>query len=509
MRKLKGITINGEWLGDNVVINGLFRAICAISPMVMLEFIKIVNSIEKLDEAVRINKFSFPNNNSIEIEFSNNSVQGLADLYFYLDNNVPKLADSKLQLKALGGAKEEICEIEEPKNEELSIDLEEKKEEDIEEKEDERKEIFQNNNHEKEYKDVEEISEIETTEVLDNLDYNNELLNVDETTSKEDVSCNTTESVTEEKDEKTPYENHEIESYNTEDIINRFSNLSSCMRPIQIQLIQTNEQPVQTLPEEKQEEEEEEKREEVVVEEETIQCSDSKGESNEDTAEISEPMQAENDSIIENDINKEDKFENNIKESATSCEEIQPSTYDSPKELENLEISKDSMEPEESSAFTNIETYNIEEEDEEEEEEDDDDDDEKTNPENLADNSSETENIEECLSEFYDEKNLQHIEEKAPTIDEKLQNEITIQAMLNEVNMLKEELNKLKSEQPKFNPSKFWSDDDKQHTYIEDEDADFRIMANGARLNASILDEDLFIAGDKLYRWGETLYLDE
>ena len=34
-------------------------------------------------------------------------------------------------------------------------------------------------------------------------------------------------------------------------------------------------------------------------------------------------------------------------------------------------------------------------------------------------------------------------------------------------------------------------------------------MADGTRINASILDEDLFIAGNKLYRWGETLYLDE
>ena len=44
---------------------------------------------------------------------------------------------------------------------------------------------------------------------------------------------------------------------------------------------------------------------------------------------------------------------------------------------------------------------------------------------------------------------------------------------------------------------------------IEDEDADFRIMGSEERINASILDEELFVAGDKLYKWGDTLYLDE
>ena len=44
---------------------------------------------------------------------------------------------------------------------------------------------------------------------------------------------------------------------------------------------------------------------------------------------------------------------------------------------------------------------------------------------------------------------------------------------------------------------------------IEDEDADFRIMSSEERINASILDKELFIAGDKLYKWGDTLYLDE
>ena len=93
-----------------------------------------------------------------------------------------------------------------------------------------------------------------------------------------------------------------------------------------------------------------------------------------------------------------------------------------------------------------------------------------------------------------------------------------MQAMLTEMMMLKEELNKLKSEAEetaenkesvKPTLSEFFGDNEPLYNDIEDEDADFKIMADGTRINASILDEDMFIAGNKLYRWGDTLYLDE
>ena len=84
-----------------------------------------------------------------------------------------------------------------------------------------------------------------------------------------------------------------------------------------------------------------------------------------------------------------------------------------------------------------------------------------------------------------------------------------MQAMLSEVVMLKQELNRLKTDQPKPTLSEFFGDNEQEYDEIEDEDADFKIMADGTRINASILDEDLFIAGKKLYRWGDTLYLEE
>lgn len=95
MRKLNGITINGEYLGNSVVINGMFRAICTISPVIMRDFVQIINKIERLDEAVKINNFNC-GFDSIDIEFKNSNAQGIASLYFKLINGEPELTDCRL-----------------------------------------------------------------------------------------------------------------------------------------------------------------------------------------------------------------------------------------------------------------------------------------------------------------------------------------------------------------------------------------------------------------------------
>ena len=79
MRKLNGITINGEYLGNSVVINGMFRAICTISPIIMRDFVQIINKIDKLDEAVKIYNFNC-GFDSIDIEFKNTGSRGVASL---------------------------------------------------------------------------------------------------------------------------------------------------------------------------------------------------------------------------------------------------------------------------------------------------------------------------------------------------------------------------------------------------------------------------------------------
>ena len=97
MRKLNGITINGEFLGKGVVVNGMFRAICAISPAIMREFVLIINKIEALEEAVKISNFNCDNDkNCMSIEFENKRYKGIASLYFKLYNGEPELTDCEL-----------------------------------------------------------------------------------------------------------------------------------------------------------------------------------------------------------------------------------------------------------------------------------------------------------------------------------------------------------------------------------------------------------------------------
>jgi len=109
MRKLNGITINGEYLGNSVVINGMFRAICTISPVIMRDFVTIINKIERLEDAVKIKNFNC-GFNSIDIEFGNTLSKGLASLYFKLKNGEPEMTDYKLVLNGVeyGSAQNKI-----------------------------------------------------------------------------------------------------------------------------------------------------------------------------------------------------------------------------------------------------------------------------------------------------------------------------------------------------------------------------------------------------------------
>ena len=95
MRKLNGITINGEYLGNSVVINGMFRAICTISPVIMRDFVLIINKIDRLEDAVKIHNFNC-GFDCIDIEFENKTSKGMASLYFKLHNGEPLLKDCKL-----------------------------------------------------------------------------------------------------------------------------------------------------------------------------------------------------------------------------------------------------------------------------------------------------------------------------------------------------------------------------------------------------------------------------
>lgn len=98
MKALKGITINGEWLGTNIVINGIFKTICDISPVIMQEFIKIINQINDVDKNIKICNFEFPNSDSIDIEFQGETISGIATLLFKLNNGELELVNKKVLL---------------------------------------------------------------------------------------------------------------------------------------------------------------------------------------------------------------------------------------------------------------------------------------------------------------------------------------------------------------------------------------------------------------------------
>ena len=98
MRKLKGIMINGEWLGEKVVINGVFHAICNISPIIMLEFTRLINNLDDVKEAFSITSFEFFNNDGIKVFFSNSEIKGQAHLSFELKNDKISLKTSTLEI---------------------------------------------------------------------------------------------------------------------------------------------------------------------------------------------------------------------------------------------------------------------------------------------------------------------------------------------------------------------------------------------------------------------------
>ena len=100
MEKLTGITLCGEWLGSNVTINAMFRAICAISPIIMKEFIQVVNKIEELDGAVNVDNFKVSGRNSISINFSNLNLFGKVDLNFKVEDNIVVLDNYLLNFVA-------------------------------------------------------------------------------------------------------------------------------------------------------------------------------------------------------------------------------------------------------------------------------------------------------------------------------------------------------------------------------------------------------------------------
>ena len=477
MRKLKGITINGEWLGDNVVINANFRAICNLAPFVMQEFAKLVNSIEKLESAVTINSFYFPDNNTVDIEFSNNNFSGLANLCFHLQNGLPELVNRSLTVYT-----EELKTTEEG---------------DFKDSE----EIFDKIS---ENQEVETINEYhyasQEADEIDETDVDKTIKNSEEILPKSELAEESSEII---KKEAPSYEENEIDlntKINTQDAISMMvedlTAKAPALAPIQIQVVQAAQEPLETQQTENVAQETDNK----FVEQDEFSAAVEE-EASDNIVDIDE---IKNEDV---ELQKSDNIDNSINEQ-TENNSIEYAKDETPSEIEfNFEpennsknvIIEDENKIIEQNENTDI-SYNVDETQVEEDK-------------NIIENKKETkepeiseeqkEEIQDCLSDFYEST-------PSPTIEQIELNgadNLAMQAMLNEMFILRDELNKLKNEKVTYED--IFGKKEKMKNNIEDEDADFRIMGSEERINASILDEELFVAGDKLYKWGDTLYLDE
>ena len=513
MRKFKGIMINGEWLGDRVIINGVFRAICAISPKIMSEFVHLINKLDESLSQFTVTSFEFSNTDGIKIYFSNDKFVGIADLAFCLKKNELKLQSSILDLQ--------------PKNLKEII-AEEKQNQKISEKTliinetSEVTSLIENNNLETE-SSMDDFSKEQTEKEKNNsqtietnsdatieaieptLDIKeNQSLNQEE--AGEDInkeSCFETNELPETTEEQNQLKKEEL----LEKVADHTASVMTT-NPIVIEVIQTAPQtstPQTVLQPEKVGAE---KREEIIHKEQKIEEN-----SEEKRFENIESLEAiEN--FIEDEVNitkREKKVINNINEEYFDItnEDFTSVNLETNLKLNSDEKIEDSFEKKPFKFDrSELETEIVS--------------DENLNNENVTESvlildtaknidieELDDEDAEACLLDMYSTLETE-IEEPENNIKLTASPEdFMMQAVLAEMVALKEELDILKSEpSKKITAEEFFGGTDNSIS-VKDEDADFKIWSSTDKINAAILDEECFIAGEKLYRWGETLYLED
>ena len=112
------------------------------------------------------------------------------------------------------------------------------------------------------------------------------------------------------------------------------------------------------------------------------------------------------------------------------------------------------------------------------------------------------EDIQDCLADFYD-----NVVPETSSSDIEVDTS-TVQSLLDEITNLKEELSK-KEDAKKPTIDEILDSIAKKNNCCNDTYLDFSIMSSDERIDANAVNKELFIAGDKLYKWGETLYLNE
>ena len=415
MKKLKGITINGEWLGDNIIINANFRAICNLAPFVMQEFAKLVNSIDKLDNAVAINNFYFPDNNTVDIEFSNSNFSGLANLCFHLQHGLPELVNRSLTIYTDESKNTEETEI--------------KDAEEILDEISENQEVETIKECTEAWQEADEICETASEETIGNLD---EILPEFETT--EDPLDTIEKEVTSSEENETILES-KIDTQDTISMmVKDLTTETPALAPIQIQVIQTTQEPLETP-------QTENVAQEVgneFVEPESFSATTAEAAAAEEEEETSDNI-VDIDEIKNEDVElqKSDNIDNSIEYAKDETPSEIEFNFEPENSSENV-IIEDENKIIEQNENTDI-SYNV---DETEVEED----------KNIIENKKETkepeiseeqkEEIQDCLSDFYESTPNPPIEQ----IELKDADNLAMQAMLNEMFVLRDELNKLKNE---------------------------------------------------------------
>lgn len=429
MRKLKGITINGEWLGDNIVINVNFRAICSFAPFVVQEFAKIINSLNKLNSKVVINNFYFPDNNSINIEFFNNEFSGEILLCFKLTNGTPEICNKKIVIYKDNPTLDEKSE---QKNDSCNIA--------------EKKEINKNKTEGRKELNNQKIEKNTNTETI--------VKEVKNDTEEKETGYN----------KKSDLTNHN--QHFSHKLPKRDSNIVKSANIEQTTFAFKTDET--------------EKSKKINNIEQTANHTNDYNDTN-PIVEIKHKNETINKinptytSYSNNDDTQDIKINESINLESQNINLLEDS-----KNITNIPVQNNQIEK---NNFVNTKNYN----------------DIVGNVDNVNSSSTnlKTEKTTHKSTDIADTETHTNLKE----------NNSTILAMLDEILVLREELNKLKSE--KITSYDISDNKDKINNIIEDENADFRIMGSQKRLNANILDEDLFIAGNRLYRWGDTLYLDE
>ena len=94
MYEQKQIILNGEILANNVVINRYFELIYKISPLIIKNFINIINETPFLSNPVRIKKYNFIEINCINIHFKSKTSTGEVQLAYILNKNNELVIDT-------------------------------------------------------------------------------------------------------------------------------------------------------------------------------------------------------------------------------------------------------------------------------------------------------------------------------------------------------------------------------------------------------------------------------